>query len=144
MNKFSVLLFSVFIASACASRNPLGSVAPNDGNSDSEGAALTTAGQLTVSGIPEKYLDGVILVSGINRKGETFTYSPKVFQKITGSAMAVKLYSKAAMVQEPFDGNGEYTVTVSLYAKDDNTETRIFVRRFINGGAVLDWNDIPR
>jgi hypothetical protein len=144
MHTFSVVLVTVFIVSACASQNPLGAGAPNSGGTDSGETVSAAAGQLTVSGIPEKYLDGVILVSGMNREGETFSYSPKVLQRITGSAMAVKLYSKAAMVQEPFAGNGEYTVTVSLHAKDGHAETRVFVRPFINGGAVLDWNDIPR
>jgi hypothetical protein len=107
------------------------------------GCASVKPGVLIVRGIPENYSLGVILVSGENKQGETFTYSPKTFQRIPGGTAEINIYSEAAMTQKPFGGSGEYTVTVALYEAGDpgKSETRRFVKTFSSGGAVLRWDE---
>jgi hypothetical protein len=126
LKKRSILLAFMAVFFACAT----------------ESAPPTRPGVLTVNGIPETYLDGIILVNGANDAGDTFRYSPKVLQRVTGLSMTVELFSEAAMVQKVFDKTGEYVVTVALYKKDKHeiSETKIFSRYFVNGCASVNWN----
>jgi hypothetical protein len=101
------------------------------------------SGQLTIIDIPQNYSGGIILVSGTNNKGDAFTYSSKVLQKIPGAIAHVKLYSAVSMVQTPFKASGKFTITVILHAENDSTkkESRVFIRNFKNGGAIIRWSD---
>lgn len=121
-------------AAACATVSAAGarsSVAPR-----SSGAA----GVLTVSNIPQKYLDGVILVRGENARGDTFTYSPKWFQRCEATTMSIKIFSSVGMTQTPFTGSGEFDVTIDLYETDHTkTEKKTVKANFVNGSAEVVW-----
>jgi hypothetical protein len=116
-------------------------------------AAAAEPGHLTVSGIPERYVaGGIILVEGWSMTGEErFTYRAGVFQRISGAVQAIKLYNPGSgMVQEPFTASGKFTVTVTLHkypaTETDRAETRIFIVGFEEGGARIRWDEgiVPR
>jgi hypothetical protein len=111
----------------------------NSGPSAEKPAAA--AGVLSVTGIPAAYIGGVILVSGSGENGDTFTYSPKVFQKVSGTRLEVKIYEEVSMLQKPFTGSGNYLVSVELHraGAPDGFERLYFKRRFSEGRAEIDW-----
>jgi hypothetical protein len=106
-------------------------------------AGTPVPGQLTVLDIPPRYTGGIILVTGVNAAGGTFTYSSKTLQRIPGTSAEIKLYAEVSMIQTPFTDSGEYTVTVTLYEPNDssNSESRVFTRLFAEGGAVIRWEE---
>jgi hypothetical protein len=105
-------------------------------------------GVLQISGIPERFTGGVILTEGRSGEGAVFRYSSKVLQRITGTAMTVRLYTEVQAVQTTFTGNGEYWITISLHAPDDpnDSETRYFKKEFVRGNAAIRWEEgiVPR
>jgi hypothetical protein len=105
-------------------------------------------GILHISGIPERFTGGVILTEGRNGEGAVFRYSSRVLQRITGTAMTVRLYAEVQAVQTPFTGNGEYRITISLHAPDNpnDSETRYFRKEFVRGSAAIRWEEgiVPR
>ncbi|GMO43616.1 MAG: hypothetical protein Ta2B_24220 [Termitinemataceae bacterium] len=116
-------------------------------------AAFSCAGQpekkdgggvVVIKNIPEKYLDGIILVTGKNANGSTFTYSTKTLQQITGTTMKVKIYSSVSAEQTAFSGSGVYSVTITLYTKGshENSETAVFDKKFTNGYCEIDFSGI--
>jgi hypothetical protein len=124
---FIIFAAAVFLTASCTSQEIPRS---NDGT-----------GILTVTNIPQKYIGGIILVSGENSNGESFTYSPKILQKCDNSTMRIKIYSSVRSVQTPFLGNGEFLVTVSLYEPVDHEKSEIKQIRagFTGGSAVIRW-----
>ena len=105
-------------------------------------------GVLQISGIPERFTGGIILTEGRSGEVAVFRYSSKVLQRITGTAMTVRLYAQVQTVQTPFRGNGEYWITISLHAPDNpnDSETRYFKKEFVRGGAAIQWEEgiVPR
>jgi hypothetical protein len=105
-------------------------------------------GALQISGIPERFIGGVILTEGRSGEEAAFRYSAKVLQQITGTAMTVRLYTRVRAVQTPFTGNGEYQVIISLHAPDnpEDSETRYFKKEFAGGSAAIRWEEgiVPR
>jgi hypothetical protein len=105
-------------------------------------------GVLHISGIPKRFTGGIILTEGKNGESAAFRYSSKVLQRITGTAMTVRLYAEVQAVQTPFTGNGEYRITVSLHAPDnpEDSETRYFKKEFVRGSAAIQWEEgiVPR
>ncbi|GHT48550.1 hypothetical protein FACS1894102_1850 [Spirochaetia bacterium] len=104
----------------------------------------SASGILTISNIPEDYIGGILLVSGKNSKGDTFTYSSKTLQKITGTTMEVQIFSIVTESQKSFSGNGEYAVTLSLFTPSVNNEAKIasISAKFSKGCAGIDWQKI--
>jgi hypothetical protein len=130
------LLLAAAVFTGCASTD--------SSHADRVGAIETSVpGQLTIFDIPQNYAGGIIFVTGVNSGGGTFTYSPKVLQKIPGTTAEVKLYSEVSMIQKPFTESGEYTITVILHEQNDSakTESRVFTKNFVEGGAVIRWSD---
>jgi hypothetical protein len=105
-------------------------------------------GVLQISGIPERFTGGVILTEGRDGGEAVFRYSSKVLQRITGTTMAVRLYTRVQAVQTPFTGGGEYRITISLHAPDnpEDSETRYFKKEFVRGSASIRWEEgiVPR
>jgi hypothetical protein len=99
-------------------------------------------GFLIVTGIPTKYSGGIILVNGSGENGDTFTYSPKVLQRVSGTWTEIKIYREVSMIQKPFTGSGNYLVSVELYTAGDSNdfELRYFNRKFSGGRAEINWN----
>ncbi|MDR1316511.1 MAG: hypothetical protein LBK13_06515 [Spirochaetales bacterium] len=99
-------------------------------------------GVVLVTGIPAGYQGGIILVSGSGENGETFTYSPKVLQKITGTRTEIKLYTEVSMIQKPFTGSGNYLVSVEIHkaGNTNDSERRYFNQKFSKGSAEIAWN----
>jgi hypothetical protein len=111
-------------------------------------AASAGDGVLQISGIPERFNGGVILTEGRSGEGAAFRYSSKVLQRITGTAMTIRLYTQVQAAQTPFRGNGEYWITISLHAPDnpEDSETRYFKKEFVRGSAGIKWEEgiVPR
>jgi hypothetical protein len=101
------------------------------------------AGVLTVTGIPAAYMGGIILASGSGENGDTFTYSPKVLQRVSETRLEIKIYEEVSMIQKPFAGSGNYLVSVELHREGDpnDFERRYFKRKFSEGRAEINWSE---